>query len=186
MTLERICLENFEEGNAPLPQESAEFRRGYEAAMRAAEDAHEAATLKALDELASTLGDMAFGYEEARAYLSKRLHHLLVQLAETALPSILQSSFGAHLNDVILTHFAEQAGQPIRIAVSPKMEAALSSSGTRGWSHVQFDPDSSLTRGQAVLCDGESRVMLDLPALLDVLQTTLTSFEPFERKETHG
>ena len=186
MTFERINLESFERDGPAEPQESADYKRGYEAAMSATEQSRAEATALALVELSSTLNDMAFGFEEARAHLSARLHGLLIQLGDVALPQILQDSFGAHLNEVVEQHFDTLAGAPIRIAVTPDVEAELNHADSSPHSQFHFVADPSLTTGQALIHDGDAHVMLDLPSLLETLQSTLSSFDSFERTEKHG
>lgn len=186
MTFERISLESFERDGPAEPQESADYKRGYEAAMAAMEQSRAATTATALKELSATLNDMAFGFEEARVHLSARLHGLLMQLGSAALPQILKDSFGAHLNEVIEHHFDTLAGVPIQIAVTPDVEAELNGADSTPHPQFHFVSDPSLTTGQALINDGGAHVMLDLPSLLETLQSTLSSFDSFERTEKHG
>lgn len=186
MSFERICLESFDEDEPLTDEENEDFKRGFDTAARAAQEEREAAVENSLQELSSTLSDMAFGFEEARTYLSQRLHHLLVQVVETALPTILLESFGAYLNDVIETHFAEATCKPVQISVAPDVADYLSGQTTNDHSRFQFVADQTLAEGQAVLREDETHVMLDLPALLEALQSTLSNFDTLERKENHG
>jgi len=186
MTLSPVTLENFEDDKAQAVPESSDFKRGYEAGRAAAIEARESATARAIQELSSTLHDMNFGYEEARLHLMGKLRPLLTQLSEIALPEILHLSFGAHLNELVETHFDGLAEECLAISVAPEVANRLKSGLSSGDPRFVFVPDTSLDAGQAIIKGGDTHVMLDLPDLLKTLQTALSGLETLQGAKNHG
>lgn len=186
MTLSPVTLESFEdEGPLPAP-ESADFKRGFEAGVAAADESRDAATARAIQDLSSTLHDMNFGFEEARVHLMTRLRPLLTQLSEAALPEILHLSFGAFLNETIETHFSDLAQESLTISVTTDVANHLMAGPLSENPRFRFVADPSLEAGQAIIKGGDAHVLLDLPSLLHSLQTALSGLETQQGMENHG
>lgn len=185
MTLSRMTLESFEPADALPPEQSAEYQRGFQTGLMAAQQSEAADIRHSIEGIASTLSDMAFGYAEARIFLLNRIRPLLVQVAESVLPQIAQDTFAAHLVDVLHNDFATLVSEPIRISVNPSVIDTLS--GALGdTSNFVVIADSELNSGQAVLKNPDTQIMIDLPALVLALQTALSGLEPLERIQSNG
>jgi flagellar biosynthesis/type III secretory pathway protein FliH len=185
MTLTRVTLERFEDTTTEVPK-SADYIRGFADGERAAQNSDAAQLTTAVESVASTLSDMAFGYEEARVQLLEKIRPLLVQLSEAVLPGLALETFSAHLIDVITRDFEAATKRPIQISVPPDtadyLEGVLS--GHDG--NFTFVGDIELTKGQALLHDGDTHILIDFPALILALQTALNGVEPLERSLSNG
>lgn len=187
MTFSEVSLESFENDETGQPIQSAEFSRGFAAGQAASMKEFEATKSDAIATIAASLADMSFGFTEARDYLLCGLRPLLTQLAETALPAILKDTFGAHLAQTVLDHFNTMSDAAIHISVSPDAIADLSEMETGGHvSQFVFVPNPDLLLGQAVLCQADKHLMIDLVALSDALQSALRGLESLERTLSNG
>lgn len=186
MTLSQVTLECFDDGEGAAPQQSAEFKRGFEAGVAAMKEADTAKQAEATSAVSSTLADMRFGYAEARLALLDRIRPLLVQVAEAVLPEVVQDTFSLHLVDTLMRDFETLTGQPVQIAVSPAAVEPLKASLRDLSDDFVFVPDANLIDGQAVVKSAQRQIMIDLPALMLALQTALCGLDSLERTRTHG
>lgn len=186
MTLSRVTLEQFDDGTATRPNDSADYTRGFEEGLAAARGSAEVELSHSMSEISSTLADMSFGYEEASRLLLDRIRPLLTQVSEALLPQLANESFTAHLVEVLQADFESTVGEPIQIFVHPTAVEQLTDDLSDTTNAFVFVPDPTLTHGQAILKNPESQIMIDLPALTQALQTALNGLEPFERTQSNG
>ncbi len=184
MTRAQITLECFDDAGAADPEPSFEYKRGLSDGLAQADASESARSVLALNEIASTLTDMSFGFEEARLHVMRDLHPLLGQIAEAILPFIAQETFGAHLIEEIERNFTATTDKPVKISTAPNMVATINDILTDG--HFTFVGDPSLDAGQALIRQDETYTLLDLPALVLALQTALNGFERPERIHSNG
>lgn len=182
-----ITLEDFTRDAPFEPVESTDFLRGLEEGLGRAAVGTAAQEQEALMKVAATLGDMAFGYAEARAHMMATLQPLLKQLSETILPQIAHQTFGAHLVEAVTAAFDESVDEPVSISVMPGTAERLNDtfSGEQGVNFI-FVEDPNLSSGQAVLRQGAHHRFLDLPSLTTALQAALDGLSTPERKVSHG
>lgn len=186
MTSNRINLEQFElDGLAPS-QETPEFLRGYAQGKAETLETLEARETASLEELASMVGDMTFGYEDARQAVLAKLQPMLAQLAEVIVPKVLRETFASHLADHILEQFDDASTASFRVEVHPDQYQTIKArlSGLKG--PVEFVGNPELTPGQAILDTNPTPVFLDLTALEAALQAALHGLETSERKLSNG
>lgn len=180
----RITLERFDGDAKNTIEESADYKRGFADGEQKGDASRAALQAESIQAIASTLADMAFGFEEARLHVIKRLQPILAQVAEAALPHIIHNTFGAHLTDVIDAQVKEAATAPIEIAVAPDIVPVIADATQNR--PFTFVADPTLRAGQALIQNGETLVLLDLPALLTTLQTALHGLECPERSQSNG
>ena len=184
MTSSRFTLESFEcDGPIDVAQ-SADYSRGLADGRAQAETSQNADISRSIEGISSTLADMAFGYEEARLRVLERLHTLLGQVSEAVLPLIARETFGAHLIDVIEAEFQTTTSSPIMIAVAPDLVETLNTSSIGDL--FTFVANPTLDVGQALMCQDNTHILLDLPALTLALQSALNGLERPERTQSHG
>ncbi|MDC0116170.1 hypothetical protein OAH97_01675 [Octadecabacter sp.] len=186
MSFASIDLENFDDGVTPEPEESAEFKLGFEAGQAEALESNAAALTHATEAISATLADMAFGYTEARVMLLNRVRPLLAQVADVVLPQIAQDSFAAHLVEVLFADFETATTEPIRITLNPIAIKHVSSALSEVAENFVFVADTALTDGQALLENAGTEIMIDLPALSLALHNALNGLETLKRSSSHG
>ena len=184
MTSARVTLESFDGDGQPRRAQSADYKRGFSDGLLQARDSSEAGLAQAVAEISATLNDMAFGYEEARLQTLETLRPLLAQVADAILPMVAQETFSAHLLDVIERAFQTAIDAPIQIGVAPEILVPITKAHQND--RFTFVSDNAVDSGQALIVQGDTRVLLDLPALLAELQTALLSLEPPERTQSYG
>ncbi|MCF2871593.1 hypothetical protein L0664_11005 [Octadecabacter sp. G9-8] len=186
MTLSRVSLESFEDSPAVPPKESIEFKKGFAAGIKSAEQTETANLTRATEGIDATLSDMAFGFAEARLQILERLRPLLAQISETILPQIAKDSFADHLVDVLARDFKQVAASPVQIAVHPEAVDHLQTVLTAHSDNFSFIGDATLTDGQALLRSDTTHILIDIHALTLALQTALNGLEPLERTQSNG
>lgn len=186
MTFASITLENFEEAPQPEP-ESEEYRLGFEAGQQSALALAEADRVAAINAASATLADMAFSFVEAQTLVEQMLRPLVVQLAEVALPSLLQDSFGAHLTEVIMNEFELMTAERLVVHINPEAASALEASmPPEITAKFTFKEDPQLDAGQALITQSGRNVIVDLPGLTEELQQALLGLSTDERATSHG
>lgn len=182
-----LSFENFDTDAAFEPVESAEFLRGVEEGLTRAAASAAAQEAAALSEIAAILGDMAFGFAEARQQLASALHPLILQVADSILPEIARETFASHLADTVTTTFLDAASRPISIRVAPTFADTLNEAlPLHETATFVFVEDPALAPGQAIVQNDNAHEMLDLPALTSALQTALYGLATPERNASHG
>ncbi len=184
MTSSVVTLESFEIDDPADIEQSAEYNRGLADGLAQAEASQNADLARSVERISSSLTDMAFGYEEARLHVLERLRPLLRQTSEAILPIIARETFGTHLIDVIEVEFQTAASAPIMISVARDLVETLNSTVTGDL--FTFVADQTLDVGQALLCQDNTHILLDLPALTLALQSALNGLERPERIQSHG
>jgi len=182
-----LSFEDFDTDAAFEPIESAEFLRGVEEGLARAGVSTAAQEATALSEIAAVLGDMEFGFAEARQQLAGALHPLILQVADSILPEIARETFAGHLADAVTQTFLNAASCPVSIRVAPtfadRLTKALSVNQNATFVFIE---DAALVPGQAILQNGDIHEMLDLPALTSALQTALHGLATPERNASNG
>lgn len=186
MSLARITLESFAGDDAPKPEESPEYLRGFADGLAKAAQSADAERQQNLSEIATALADMTFGFVEARSYLLDRIRPLMAQISGLVLPQAVEATFAAHLTDTLSDYFDEVLHDPVRISIAPDLLDDIQPTLTSQHSEFQLSGDPNLTSGQAILQRGDTHIMIDLPALIAALRVALDGIEPSERTQTHG
>ncbi|TCP61175.1 flagellar assembly protein FliH [Rhodovulum bhavnagarense] len=176
----------------PLPQ--AEDRlRAYEEGYKAGWDDAAAAEAQAQDhitaEFGKTLGDMAFGYHEARAHIMGGLAPLLSAMVDCVLPTLASKGFARTVADSVLPLARDLADRPLELHVCPEnapaLEPLLADMPNLPLTLIR---DDSLGPGQALLSTPRQAREIDLDAMLRDLGTALDDFLAPNTEETrrHG
>lgn len=182
-----VSFEDFDTDTGFEPDESAEFLRGVEEGLTRAGASTATQEAAALSEIAAVLGDMAFGFAEARQQLAGMLHPLIMQVADSILPEIARETFAQHLADIITKSFLDAASRPVAIRVAPTFSGTLNEKlSAHHTGTFVFVEDAALSPGQAIIQNDHSHEMLDLPALTTALQTALYGLATPERNASHG
>lgn len=169
--LEEHRLESFEAG----------YQAGWEDAVKAQSD--EARHISA--DLAQSLQDLSFTYQEARSAVIESLAPLLTQMVETVLPKLAHRHLPGRVADVVKELIAEQGKQRVIIQACPNDIPALETL----LSHdpeidITLDEDGTLTEGQLRIKLGHTEHELDLQAVLGGLERAVSNFFDDEIKET--
>lgn len=183
MTLSNVTLECFDDGDgSTVPPASPDFVRGFEAGKLHAMQDIQSQRQMAVADVSATLGDMAFGYAEARGALLEQIHPLMVQIGELILPEIAKETFAAHFCDTLTRAFQDATDQKIEVAVAPDMIAEVPTDG----SVFTLIADPEMDLGQARLRRDDSHILIDFPTLLEDLQTALRGLDLTQRTHANG
>jgi len=186
MSSSNFILEDFDTLSPEKPK-SADYCLGYEAGKLDALAAAQQSQAVAIGEVAASLEDMAFTLVEAQTLIENMLRPLIIQLAETALPSILQDSFGAHLMDVVMSGFDNLKTEPVTVRLGPDVASTLEEAvPPEIIARFNFEHDPLLEPGQALLTQKNKDILIDLPALSQELQRALLGLASHERTESNG
>ena len=184
MNTSRINLEQFEGDGARMLTESLDYQRGKADGIVHAEALKSAKIAQSIGEVSSVLNDMTFGYEEARHHILEQMQPLVRQISDKILPEIAKAVFGAHLIEVIDFELQKSASLPVQIGVAPDILQELED--LKNYDRCVFVSDSNLTDNQAVIQQNDVEVLLDIPALILALQTTLNGLESPKRSISDG
>ncbi|MCF2905974.1 hypothetical protein L0666_13320 [Octadecabacter sp. CECT 8868] len=183
MTFSNIKLECFDiDGGEESSPPSADYNRGFEAGLLQAKNSITATQEQSISEIAATLGDMTFGYTEARDILLEQIQPLLAQISQIVLPQIAMHSFSEHLTEAMAQAFSDATDKAIEVAVEPSIIGSLNLRNEA----VRIVPDPAMEHGQARLRRKDTHIIVDLPALLDALQTALLGHDLTQRTHSNG
>ncbi|MBU2992371.1 hypothetical protein Q4555_09325 [Octadecabacter sp. 1_MG-2023] len=183
MTASHITLECFDVGeDEDAFPPSADYKKGFEAGCLHAENSIAAKQQQSMTDVAAALSDMTFGYTEARGILLEQIQPLLVQISGLILPQIAMHCFSEFLIETMEQAFSEATDQAIEVAVEPSIVGDLHLDNEA----VNIIPDPTMEHGQARLRRKDTHVMIDLPALLDALQTALHGLDLTKRTHSNG
>ncbi|KUJ78881.1 ABC transporter ATP-binding protein [Ruegeria profundi] len=164
-------------------QRLAAFEQGYSAGWEDAVQAQEQSRGRVSDELARSLEDMSFTYQEATTRMSLSLEPMFQSLVDVVLPETLNRGFAARLVEQLCEMAQEQINQPMQIFVPEgrvaEVEALLPqdlSSSTRVREHAALEP------GRARLQVGTSQRELDCSSLLTSIAAAFDAYV-FEAKK---
>ncbi|SLN32126.1 FliH/SctL family protein [Pseudooctadecabacter jejudonensis] len=180
-----LVLECFDGKTAEAEKPSADYLRGYADAQSSLQTKHAEQSAEAIEKIAAILGDLSFGYEEARQAMLNRISPILKQVSDLALPEILKLTFSAHLQEFLAKNLSDALSGPVFLHVNPTDHDVLRSALTLS-SPFELQSDASLEQGQAVLIADASTTMFDIVALLDGMQDALSAIEPNPRREDIG
>ncbi|MDP5220010.1 ABC transporter ATP-binding protein [Ruegeria sp. 2205SS24-7] len=169
-------------------QRRAAFEQGYAAGLDDAGAAQTAEQGRISADLAQSLQDLGFTYQEALEQMVASLEPMFQSLMNTVLPETIERSF-VHRIVAQLTEMArDQAGQPAIVTVPAGAAETLTPALDAEFSFpVEMIEDASLPQGQASLRIGRDERELDCTALLDAISEATEAFLHHAKTETrHG
>lgn len=164
-------------------QRLAAFEKGYGAGWDDAVQAQEQGRDQLGADLAATLSDLSFTYQEALSRMTLSLEPLFQSLINVVLPDAVERSFATRLTEQLTEMACEQIGQPMQLLVpaglAQQIEALLPPDLSPA---PQVVEDPALNPGQARLQVGISRREVDCAALLTAIAGAFDAYL-FEAKE---
>lgn len=138
-------------------------------------------------DLVQTLSDLDIGYREAQQAVLTSLEPLLVAVAETLVPSLLDASVADHLRRMILAAAEQDSSRAITLWLSPEcidpLEASLPDIATP----LLVKADDALQRGQAILSAGDGETLLDVAQACETISNLVQAIgSPSEQDIAHG
>ncbi|MFK7939535.1 MAG: flagellar biosynthesis protein [Roseovarius sp.] len=163
VSLEELKLDAFEKG----------YQAGWEDAVKSASDDSRSVSA----DLAQSLRDLTFTYEEAHAAALSALKPLLDQMVASVLPSIAQNTLGLQVSEQLHDLARSHGLKPIEIVVSPANLAVVEqmiNQDAPAQTTVVEEP--SLAEGQVLLRMGDHERDIDVTQVLDGIDTAIAGF----------
>ena len=161
------------------------FENGYQAGWEDAVKAQSEDSRKVSADLAQSLTDLSFSYHEARSALTESLAPLLRQMVQSVLPRLARQSLPERVAEEVEAVMAGQGDHSVVIRAAPSeataIEEALPSEGAM---RVTVEPDEAMTEGQVHMKLGATEREIDLPAVLEGLERSVSDFFDDNHKET--
>jgi hypothetical protein len=186
MTLERfdsaLPAENHETG--PSEDYLAGFRDGKAEVHRTVAAANELFH----KEVVAALGDLAFGYVEARQHVIEGLAPMLSQISRSIVPTLLQEGFAVELFSYLNAVSEAESGSPIHLRINKRVAAEIGPLLSLAPSlPIHLSVDDTLKNSEAVWASGQSETSLDTDILVAGIRDAIEAviFEN-SRKEHHG
>ena len=171
--LEERRLEAFESG----------YRAGWDDSVKAqTEDNARVST-----DLAQSLHELSFTYQEAYAAVLTALEPLMRQMVDVVLPHAAQETLGARLVEMLHDMAAEIGRQPVEIAADPGnldvVKKMLSSGEQQLSMPVTVVAEPTLGSGQVFLRAGATERGVDLKEVLAEIDRAVTGFIEQNQKD---
>ncbi|OED48585.1 ABC transporter ATP-binding protein [Leisingera sp. S232] len=167
-------------------QRLASFENGYSAGWDDAVSAKDQENTRISAELASSLEDLNFTYQEAQSQLLDSLDPMFKVLTSAVLPDAMAASFGHHIVDQLDGMAKGQTDQPMQIVVAPGEGPAVRSLLPEKFSvPVTVREDSVLSPGQAYLSVGSTECEINCDALLESIHESIEAFTYHANEDSH-
>lgn len=153
------------------------FESGYQAGWDDAVKAQTEDARRITADLAQNLQDLQFTYEEAYGAVMQALHPLLTQMTSAILPRLAHESLVPRIADMLQELARAQGRRSIEIAAAPDDMARLEHLlETEPDIDAELVEDDTLGSGQIYLRFGDTEHEIDLPAILDGINTAVAGF----------
>lgn len=179
------CLEDFssllqvgepEEATADLAEEQRleEYEKGYRAGWDACTETDSHQLSKAAQSANERLCELSFNFEEASSAILYGLKPLFKQITDHIVPKTLQTTFGHHLETMLLKCAQDALDKGVVIRSHPDsapfLETALQRTPTLS---AILEPDQSIPPGQIFIAGPEAEILVDQSRLTQELQNAL-------------
>ena len=162
------------------------FEKGYSAGWDDAVSAKDKETTAISANLASSLEDLNFTYQEAQSQLIEALDPMFKVLTSAVLPDTMAATFGHHIVDQMTDLAKFQTDQPMSIIVSPGEGEGVRALLPEAFSTpVQVQEDDSLSPGQAYLRVGSSEREINSSSLIETINDSIEAFTYHVREDSH-
>lgn len=156
------------------------YRAGWDDAVAAAQKQQSSVT----DDLAKTLADISFGFNEARNHVLNSLAPVLTTMAEKLLPEAAR----AHFAETVLAaarDIAESASdQPVELAVAAESREAIERVFPDDLPFaIEIIEDPMLGPGQAQLRAADMEKVLDIAAAENAIRNAVSDFLTIQSEE---
>lgn len=172
--LEEAKLESFDAGYSAGWEDAAAAQSGDQSRIRA--------------DLARSLQDLGFTYQEARSHLLRSLRPLLEDVLLRLVPEISREALGAIVLDTLMPLAESLADTPVTLVVNPAARPAvepLLASATGLPLVIEEEP--SLGEGQVYLRLAGNEVLIDTDRAVATISAALRGFLDLSLKEnSHG
>lgn len=179
-----LNLEAFDAAELSDTGPSEEYHKGYAAGHNAGYDAACAQADALRRDLAQTLMDISFTYNEARHDVLSSLAVLVTALTDTILPHCVAQGFARQVADLVLTRFTPGAEDGICIHVHPDQVTALQSVTDAIPGGVAVIADPTLPPHAAWIGQGQVETYLDMDAHLARISELLSNISPIDQRNT--
>ena len=173
-TSEEQLLQAFDKG----------YRAGWDDAVKAKiqEQAHIS------DELANTLGDLSFTFNEARTHILAQLEPILRQMAARMLPEIAEKTLGPIVAETVLSLSKTAIDTPAEVVVHPENRVAIEAALPKLDDFpMRVREEPALSAGQALIKFGTLEKAVDLQsAVVEIEQAVEAFFYPQEEERQHA
>lgn len=171
VSLEEQRLEAFERG----------YQAGWDDSVKAAEDD----SRRVSADLAQTLLDLSFTYEEAHSAVLDGLKPLLEQMIETLLPKLGRQTLTQRIVEEIETIARQQGPQTVELVTAPANASTLKTLLNEDLPMpVTVSEEPTLGEGQAYLRFGSQEREIDLRGALEGIQEKVGAFYEENQRET--
>ncbi|PKQ13571.1 MAG: flagellar biosynthesis protein [Alphaproteobacteria bacterium HGW-Alphaproteobacteria-1] len=153
----------------------AAFEKGYQAGWDDAVKAQSEDARHITADLAQSLQDLRFTYEEAYGAVMAALRPLLTEMADAVLPHLARESLAPRIAEMLHDHARAQGRLPIEIAAAPEDLPRLEHL-TGDSLEIALVADDTLAEGQVYLRFGESEAEVDLPGVLAGITAAVSGF----------
>lgn len=161
----------------------ASFEKGYQAGWDDAAKSQAEDQRSVTADLAQSLQDLTFTYEEAYAAVLQSLRPLLEQMVATVLPTISQQTLAPRLADLLRARVKAHGHQSFEIVTAPddmtRMEILTEALPDM---QIALRQDDTLARGQLYLRFGVTEEEIDLKSVLDAIEQAVSGFFDENRK----
>ncbi|WP_341367497.1 hypothetical protein [Yoonia sp. BS5-3] len=182
-----LTLESFDDVETEEIAPLRTFEEGYEEGLQAgiAQTQAEIGALNA--ELVQNIGNLDFGYVEARNEIIGSLTPLLRAVVEKVLPHCVAEGFAGQLADLLMQTAEQDASAAINLHVHPGQRAAVETAVEQTATQVILHDDPSLSEHAAWIGHQRTETLLDIDGLLSAITETLGAFYQEEnRTKTNG
>jgi len=181
-----LNLEEFGDSTQEAKIESLDYLKGLEEGRLQANATVNAQINMTLANLNATLSDAAFGYEEARLGVLKKLAPILAQIVDAIVPEILSETFGVHLLETLKSTIEAECAEGLNVLVSAETAETLMASGHADAIAHSISTHENIANGQAVIIGNGAGRLMDLEALSEALRIALYGIEQQEWTQSHG
>lgn len=180
--MQRVLLESFDVESDATERPSADYSRGFQEGLAAAEAATQELQATLEKELVQSISDLAFKYEEVRSEIIQSLGPLFSALAEKVFPQCLADGFADQIAALLATLAAQKTGAQFHLAVPPRHCAAVASAAANSDLEVTISEDETLGDLAALISYQEAEWHVDGDQLLRDIQSILTAAQNDETR----
>lgn len=163
VSLEELKLEAFEKG----------YQAGWEDALRAGEED----TRNVSADLAQSLRDLSFTFEEAHTAAVKSLKPLLDQMVTSVLPEIARKTLGMQITEQLHDLARTHGPQPVEIVTAPADQDLIQNMiGLTPPMQTSVTSEPSMAKGQVFIRLGDHQREIDVTHVLSGIEQAISGF----------
>ena len=165
-------------------RKSAQFEKGYDTALKEAQEKQNIEQQAWETQLAHSLQDLSFTYHEASAHIFDSLQPLLEETLKTLLPQIAEKTLPHIISAQIMEHFTTQRDPKVQIISAPESRIALESLVPENPElSMEIVEDPTLVAGQVFLRIGKVEQQINTAKVAADICATITGFFQENKKD---